>query len=87
MFWTEDPTQSPPELEVHQNGGAYAIVASQCYLNSAANQTFHLSVWGWDGTNELTVIAAPIPMISEPLCLADARAPASAPVPSPPARP
>ena len=70
--WYFDPTSQGPasasKVWMRQIGGSYALIASACYLRTAVNHTFHLSVWGWDGINEISVLAAPITSITEPLC-------------------
>ena len=65
-------------VRVSQMGGSYALIAGACELRAAVNDTFHLSVYGWDGINDIAIVAYPIKTISEPLCRVDASAAAAA---------
>ena len=42
---------------VWQMDGSYAAIASACELKAALNGTFYLSVYGWDGTNDVSIVA------------------------------
>ena len=61
----EQPADGPWARQI---GGSYAMIASACDLRHAHSDTYHLSVWGWDGTNNISVTASPIVQLSEPYC-------------------
>ena len=58
-----------------QSEGSYALVASACELRAAHNATFHVSIYGWDGTNDVAIVATPITTFIEPFCNYDLAAP------------
>ena len=39
-----------------------------CELRHGTNRTYHLSVWGWDGTNHLEVLVEPVGTIEQLYC-------------------
>ena len=73
-FSTSHPAEAaqPGSAWVQQNGGSYAMVASACELRQAwsrgGNRNYYVSVWGWDGTNDLSLLAAPMPTIRDLYC-------------------
>ena len=59
---------SATALHALQRGGSYALVIDACRLQASRERHFHLSVWGWDGTNDVSVTVSPIPSITQDYC-------------------